>query len=234
MIRVEIAILSYNEAQNILPVVQVLSEVRTQLSDIDLGVVIIDNGSKDDTLEVIKKIESEYSFVHHHHIPENKGYGYGIRVGLGMLRGDIVGFMWGDNQFDALILVPMIRAFIEDQKIQIVKTYRVARHDGALRLWVSQMYQLLFRLLYGIYTRDINSGPKLFRADFLKKIGILVSDDWFVDAEIMIKATRLIRPEEVKEFPITFFPRKFGKSNVRFSTCFQFLYNLIKYKFVKL
>lgn len=234
MLRVEIAMLSYNEAKNIPLVVQTLSEVRARLSSIELGIVIIDNGSKDETPEVIRTVESHYPFVRHHTIPENKGYGYGIRTGLSVLEGDIVGYMWGDNQFDATILETMIKAFIEDAKIEIVKTYRVKRHDGALRLWVSKMYQLLFRLLYGIYTRDINSGPKLFRSDFLKKLGILVSDDWFIDAEIMIKATRLIKPEEVREFPITFLPRKFGKSNVRFSTCFQFLWNLIKYKFIKL
>ncbi len=234
MLCVEIAILSYNEARNIPLVLRTLSEVRARLVPIELKVMIIDNGSKDNTPDVIKKVESEYSFVRHHTIPENKGYGYGIRTGLGLLQGDIVGYMWGDNQFDAAIVEKMIQAFVEDQKVEIVKTYRVKRYDGAFRLWVSKLYQLLFRVLYGIYTRDINSGPKLFRIDFFKKLNPLVSDDWFIDAEIMIKATKLITPSGVKELPITFLPRKFGKSNVRFSTCFEFFWNLIKYKFTKL
>ncbi len=234
MIRVEIAILSYNESKNIPVLMEFLSVVRGQLREVDLHMVIINNGSTDDTEEVIRQIESKYSFVRHYTIPVNKGYGYGVRTGLNNLNGDIVGFMWGDNQFDVAILLPMINAFVENTTIKIVKTYRVARHDGKLRLWVSKMYQLLFRLLYGIYTHDINSGPKLFRSSFLNKLGTLVSDDWFIDAEIMIKATRLIQSNEVREFPITFFPRKFGKSNVRLSTCFQFLWNLIKYKFIKL
>jgi glycosyltransferase involved in cell wall biosynthesis len=197
-----------------------------------LRVLLIDNGSKDSTPEAITNAEQQYSFVRHYSIPVNEGYGYGVRMGLGQLSGDVVGFMWGDNQFDAKILKPMIEAFIEKSAVQLVKTYRVKRYDGRFRLLISKIYQLLFRILYGIYTHDINSGPKLFRADFLKGLQPLRSNDWFIDAELMIKSTKNCQPSQVIEFPITFHPRKFGKSNVKFSTCFQFLCNLIKYKFV--
>lgn len=229
---IDLGVLCYNEAKSIPGIIQTLAEVRRLLSACDLRVLLIDNGSKDATVEAIADIEREYSFVRHYSIPVNQGYGYGVRMGLGQLSGDVVGFMWGDNQFDAKILKPMIDTFFEKPKVQVVKTYRVKRYDGRFRLLVSKIYQLLFRMLYGIYTHDINSGPKLFRADFLKGLQPLRSNDWFIDAELMIKSTRKCEPSQVVEFPITFYPRKFGKSNVKFSTCFQFLCNLIKYKLV--
>jgi glycosyltransferase involved in cell wall biosynthesis len=232
--RVNIGVMCYNESKSIPAIIQALAEVRNSLSTIDLRVLLINNGSTDSTGQLIEEIEKQNEFVHHITIPVNQGYGYGVRMGLNHLSGDVVGFMWGDNQFDASVIKPMIQTFIDKPDVQLVKTFRTKRYDGSSRLLVSKIYQIIFRILYGVYTHDINSGPKLFRSEFLKKLQPLRSDDWFIDAELMIKATRNCRSNQVVEFPITFYPRQFGKSNVKFSACFQFLFNLIKYKFVKL
>ena len=230
----QIAILSYNESKNLPLVLKTLSDVRAALPGVDFTVTVVNNGSQDNTEAVIQEMEYKYSFVRHITVPVNQGYGYGVQQGLEAVTADIIGYMWGDNQFDAGVLVPMIQTFLEKPDVQIVKTYRTERYDGRLRLWVSKMYQCIFKLLYGIYTHDINSGPKLFRSSFLQQLQPFRSKDWFIDAEIMIKATRYIKPHQVMEFPIVFFPRKFGQSNVRFSDCFQFLFNLVKYKFIKI
>ncbi len=232
--KVDIGVMCYNEAKSIPAIVQALAEMRRSLAVVNLQVLLINNGSTDSTGQVIEEMEKQNDFLRHFTIPVNQGYGFGVRTGLGQLSGEIVGFMWGDNQFDAGVIKPMIQTFIDKPDVQLVKTYRIKRYDGRSRLFISKIYQIIFRVLYGIYTHDINSGPKLFRAEFLKKLQPLRSDDWFVDAELMIKATRNCRPDQVFEFPITFYPRKFGKSNVKFSACFQFLFNLVKYKFVKL
>lgn len=232
--KVDIGVMCYNESKSIPAIVQALAEARAALPAVDLRVLLINNGSTDSTAQLIDEIEKQNEFIHHLTIPVNLGYGYGVRTGLNHLSGEVVGFMWGDNQFDVNIIKPMIQTFIDKSDIQLVKTFRTKRYDGQSRLLVSKIYQIIFWILYGIYTHDINSGPKLFRADFLKKLQPLRSNDWFIDAEIMIKATRNCSSNQVVEFPITFYPRKFGKSNVRFSACFQFLFNLVKYKFVKL
>ncbi len=232
--KADIGVMCYNESKSIPAIVQALAEVRKSLPAVDLRVLLINNGSIDSTEQLIAEIEKQNEFVHHFTIPVNQGYGYGVRTGLDHLSGEVVGFMWGDNQFDANVIKPMIQTFLDKPDIQLVKTYRTKRFDGRSRLLVSKIYQIIFRILYGIYTHDINSGPKLFRAGFLKKLQPLRSNDWFIDAELMIKSTRNCLPNQVVEFPITFYPRKFGKSNVKFSACFQFLFNLVKYKFVKL
>lgn len=233
--KAEIAVISFNESKNIQNVINALTDVRERLKLIvDFSILFINNGSTDDTEEVITGIEKTSDFIRHITISENKGYGYGVKRGLEKANGDIVGFMWGDNQFDALIVEKLVKSFIDNPAVQLVKTFRIKRLDGRLRLWISAFYQLLFKLLYGVYTRDINSGPKLFRTELLKQISPFRSDDWFIDAEIMIKTSRLVSSNQIIEFPITFLPRQHGKSNVRFSACFQFLSNLIKYKFIKL
>ena len=232
--KVEIAVLCYNEAKNLPALEEALAAVHASVTGLELNFVIVDNGSLDDTQTAIKPLLERLLFTRLLTIPVNQGYGYGVRTALEALSGNVIGFMWGDNQFDAVVLKSMIQTFVDQSTVQVVKTYRTKRYDGRLRLLVSKVYQLVFRLLYGIYTHDINSGPKLFRADFLQKIKPFRSNDWFIDAELMIKSTRNSSSSQIVEFPIAFYPRKFGKSNVRLSTCFQFFWNLIKYKIVNL
>jgi len=204
-----------------------------KISNFYYDILIIDNGSKDNTVEVISSLEKQYACVSHIKLPENKGYGFGIRKGLEVLNGDIVGYMWGDNQFDAGVVAEMVKEFIKNEQIMIVKTYRTKRHDGRYRLLISSIYQILFKMLYGGYVKDINSGPKLFKEDLFRRIIPLNSNDWFIDAEIMIKVTKLLKKEEIVQLPIEFFPRKYGKSNVKFNACLEFVHNLVKYKFSK-
>jgi glycosyltransferase involved in cell wall biosynthesis len=234
MNKVEIAILSYNEAKSLPAVVNDLNAAMGKLVDVEFRILVVNNGSKDETPEVVYDLEQKNSNIRHITIEKNLGYGFGVKSGLSALQGDIVGYMWGDNQFDASIVADLVKKMISNKDLHMTKTYRKERQDGNFRLVVSGIYQAVFQVLYGFYTIDINSGPKIFRAEFLSKILPLKSDDWFVDAEIMIKASRLISKNEITELPIVFRPRKFGRSNVRFIDCFQFLYNLLKYRFVKL
>lgn len=232
MVKFTIGILSYNESLNIPLIVERVMEVQRRMEQIvEMRILIIDNGSTDDTSAVIKVLENKYSRVSSIRIEVNQGYGYGVKTGLNNMAGDIIGFMWGDNQFDALILEKMLRVFIDSPRVQFVKTYRTKRHDGRYRLLISKIYQLLFRLLYGGKIRDINSGPKLFRSGFFSQILPLNFNDWFIDAEIMIKSVGKLKENELAEIPIEFHPRKFGKSNVKLMTCFEFLKNLIFYRF---
>lgn len=228
-----IGVLSYNESKNLPAVIEGLAGVVKSLPDTVLKVVIINNGSIDDTAVVISQIEDRYNFVSHIDIPKNLGYGYGVKTGLMGLTGDVVGYMWGDNQFNPAVVKDLLAVFRQEPDVKLVKTYRRKRFDGRQRKLVSSFYQNIFRWLYGGGLIDINSTPKLFRYDFLQKILPLQSNDWFVDAEIMIKSVRMTTIGQIRELPIDFYPRQFGKSNVRFSTCFEFMRNLLFFKFRK-
>lgn len=232
MTTIDIAILSYNEAKSLPTVVEGVTAALANDPTIGCRLLIINNGSQDETPAVIHDLEGRYTHVRHIDIPVNRGYGYGVAQGLGALSGDIIGYMWGDNQFDPAIVRDLVHELMAKPALDMVKTYRAKRYDGRLRLVVSTLYQLLFRMLYGFYTIDINSGPKLFRSTFLTRLLPLRSTDWFIDAEIMIKASRCMTRDRIVELPIIFYPRKFGRSNVRAKDCWHFLRKLVKYKFV--
>lgn len=230
MADVAIGILCYNEEKNLSKILDRLIECRSDYPEIDLKLKVINNGSSDNTDAVIGNYELLHPFISHLNIEVNHGYGFGIRAGLSSLNGEIVGFMWGDNQFDAEVIFKLCTEMMQNEDCQMAKTYRIKRYDGRMRLVTSKIYELIFNILYNNNIRDVNSGPKLFRRGYLEKILPLTSNDWFIDAEIMIKTLKISSPILIREIPIEFYPRESGKSNVKFSSCFQFLKNLVKYK----
>jgi len=85
----------------------------------------------------------------------------------------------------------------------------------------------MFKILFGTNYRDINSKPKVIRADILRAMN-LTSDDWFIDAEIMIKAHQ--QKINVVEIPIHFIENEYRASFVKFSAIWEFVKNLIKFR----
>jgi hypothetical protein len=71
--------------------------------------------------------------------------------------------------------------------------------------------------------RDVNAKPKMFTRRVYEQLE-LTSDDWFIDAEIMIKARRFVW--KVAEVPTVFYKNLQRQSYVRFGAVFEFIKNL--------
>jgi len=89
---------------------------------------------------------------------------------------------------------------------------------------------MTFCLLFGLPFYDINATPRIFRRSWLEKFQFS-SRDWFLDAEILIKTKFL--GLTVKEIPIIFRRRERGSSNVNLNTIFEFMKNIIRFRFGK-
>jgi glycosyltransferase involved in cell wall biosynthesis len=150
--------------------------------------------------------------------------------GINSCNGNYICVIDGDGQFP-LESVAKVYKTIKTTRYDIVKTYRVKRHDGIYRYLLSSIYNLLFRILYpGLHSKDVNSKPKIFTKEAYSKLN-LQSTDWFIDAEIMIKARKLNL--KIEEIPIVFLANESRKSFVKFGAIAEFSWNLIRYKFKK-
>ena len=92
---------------------------------------------------------------------------------------------------------------------------------------LSSTYNFLFLVAFNVKTMDVNGSPKILRRECLTKIGP-VSKDWFIDAEIMIKAKHL--KLKVGEVAVEFLHREQGRSHVEFTTILEFAKNMFNYK----
>src|SRR6476659_3704494 len=90
------------------------------------------------------------------------------------------------------------------------------------------VYNALFSLLLGFKVSDINSKPKIIRRDKYELLH-LQSDDWFADAEIVIRAREL--GLKIGETPVHFSINDNRGSFVKPKASLEFTLNLLKYRF---
>ena len=92
-----IVIPCYNESDNIPLILKRFAEV---IEGYEIEVILINNGSTDDTEMVIEKLLPQYTFARCVLVPVNQGYGYGILQGLKSANGDYIGWTHADMQTD--------------------------------------------------------------------------------------------------------------------------------------
>lgn len=193
-------------------------------------VVLVGNyveGSEDDTPEVVKDIASGNENVKALTLPKEGMMGWDARSGLSAASGKYVCLIDGDEQMPPGDIIRVYRKISRDD-LDLVKTYRARRHDGVARITISFIYNILFKILFpGITARDMNSKPKIIRKDVLERMS-LVSDDWFLDAEMMIQARKL--KVRIGEVPTKFYKCSYRGSFVKPGTLFEFLGNLYNAK----
>jgi len=160
----------------------------------------------------------------------NIGYGNGVIQGLKIAKGDILGFIPADGQTKPKDVLN-IYLKVKESDVEICKGIRVVRNDNFTRKLISFIYNSAFKLMFYCPYRDINSPPKIFKRDFYETAN-LKSKDWFLDAEIMLKA--YWGKYKVEEVPIVFLPRKNGWSKVHFVTLLEFFKNMIYWFLVRL
>ncbi len=219
---------AYNEAGGITPVVTRLFGAFEQ-AGYRLELVAVDNGSLDATGEVLAGLQSSFPLLRVHRVEVNQGYGHGVLEGIPLARGPWVGIIPADGQVDAEDVVRLFEAARATDGRVVAKVRRRFRLDGLKRKLVSVTYNMLVLLLWpGIGTLDTNGSPKLLRREALRAMR-LTSRRWFLDPELMIKAHYMgLRVIEVNVFARM---RGTGLSHVRPSTCWEFLRELLRYRF---
>jgi glycosyltransferase involved in cell wall biosynthesis len=175
----------------------------------DYELVVVDDGSRDQTPRILEKLKLEFgrrlSLVTH---PTNLGYGIALRAGFDAARGRLVFYTDADNQFDLRELAEFLPLMEETDAIL---GYRVGRQDGGFRLLVSNGYNALASLAFGMSVKDLNCSFKLFRREALTSLR-LEEDHFFIDTEIVVQLHRA--GYRYVQRPVRHYPRTAGKSTV--------------------
>jgi glycosyltransferase involved in cell wall biosynthesis len=219
----------YNEEEVLATTVRRLVGAFRSYGNVAFELVLVDNGSGDATGQVIDTLIAEGHPVVKVVVPENQGYGYGVLRGLRVCRGRLVGFVCADGQVDPHDVVKVYDIAAQARTPKVVKVRRRFRMDGFTRKITSIVYNGLTAVMFGgLGSIDLNGNPKILPRTYLERMD-LQSRDWFLDAEVLIKAKRLGLP--VFELNVIAQLREGGRSNVRLDTCREFLVNLLHYRF---
>ncbi len=192
-------------------------------------IILVGNYNADDstdtTPEVVREIAASDSRIRALTLVKEGMMGWDARTGLDAATGDIICIIDGDEQMPP---EDILRVYdkLTSEHLDVVSTYRADRRDGMLRSLNSSVYNWVFRVLFpGLAARDINSKPKIFTRAFFDKLQ-LESDDWFLDAEIMIQVRR--HKAAFGEIPTVFHEAKNRPSFVRLNAITEFVKNLVR------
>jgi len=194
---------AYNEQDNIKNTIDQALKAAKKLAK-DYEILIINDGSKDKTAEVVKNIKNKnLSLVSHQ---ENKGYGAAIKTGLKNAKMDWVFFTDSDGQFK----FDELEKFVKNRgKGDLIIGYRKKRQDPLHRIFIAQVLLRIWNyLLFGLNVKDVDCAYKLFPSKILQDID-LKTESAITETEFLVRAKNA--GYSFHEMPVTHYPREHGK-----------------------
>jgi glycosyltransferase involved in cell wall biosynthesis len=177
----------------------------------DYELIIIDDKSTDRTPEIADAMAAADPHVRVIHHDRNRKLGGSMKTGFAAATGDLVLYTDADLPFDMDELPRAVR-LLRDYEVDIISAYRFDRTgEGSLRAVYTFVYNGLIKALFGVKVRDINFAFKLCRRRIFEHVQ-LKSEGSFIDAELVIRATRM--GYEIMQMGVDYFPRTRGESTL--------------------
>lgn len=206
---VSIIIPALNEAGNIEKTAETVVDVLEGQHLSDFEILLIDDGSVDDTGKIIDKLAAKNEHFKAFHNPTPRGLGYDFRIGISLASKEYVGWFPGDNE----TLPETIETILgQIGKTDVIVPYTVNTQVRSIyRRLLSSFYTVMFNSLFGLRLKYFN-GPCFFRRELLKTITMSTDGPAYM-AEILIQ---LIKRDNVHylEVPMYIKVRDYGKTNV--------------------
>jgi len=219
-----IVVPAYNEGKNLREVTEKMVR-ELDKSGIDYEIRIVNNGSTDDSEEILQELREKYPRIITIRLAKNEGYSNGIQAGLRGADAEVLGWAHADGQVDPHDIVRLYRG-MKEGGFQLAKAVRKIRHESVFRLIQSTTYYLIFQTLFRSPYRDINGTPRLMTREAAEKLQ-LSSRDWFLEPEFVIKSLRLKMP--IYEVETIWHSRVSGFTRARLWTGLEFLKNMVIY-----
>jgi glycosyltransferase involved in cell wall biosynthesis len=210
---ITLCITAFNEEKNLKDLFCEFKWLLEQHSN--LKIVIIDNGSTDDTWNCLISMKEKIGgSIYIEKLKENVGYGGGLLKAISKSETEIVALLSADRQYSIQNVSKALSAFenLYREKSKIL-TYgnRVTRFDSKLAKFVSFVYLKIIRIVLGIRATDINGQPKIFSRKILDGTYKSLSNSFFFDAQILMIAQ--LRGHDLIPCDTTFDNRKYGVSS---------------------
>ena len=164
---------------------------------IDAVITIVDNGSTDSTLDIIKSLANEYGNIDYISLKE-KGFGLAFREAVLVNECEIIGYVDVDLSTDIKYLKNVLDGFERHSEIDVIKGNRLSKKSKvngrkATRNITSVGLDLLIKLVFGVKVSDTMEGFQFFRKKCIDRLVEASSDDngWFYCAELLIRGEKM-------------------------------------------
>lgn len=213
-----IVIPAYNEEETIERVIDDWYPIIDKIGN-DSKLVIIDDGSKDQTYSLMQKLAE----TREHLIPltkPNGGHGATILFGYQYALDQGADYIFQTDS-DGQTKSEEFWAFWEQRmQYDMVIGHRKGREDGFSRVFVTKTLKLVLLLLFHVKVTDANTPFRLMKADTLKEYLPLIPKDYNL-SNVIISVIYAKKKLAVKYIPITFRPRQGGVNSINMKKIFR-------------
>jgi glycosyltransferase involved in cell wall biosynthesis len=134
-------------------------------------IILVDDGSKDDSWKVIEEIASKDKQVKGIRFRRNFGKSAGLFCGFEAAEGEVVITMDADMQ-DSPDEIPELYRMIREEKFDMVSGWKKRRYDPISKTIPSRFFNASARVFTGIKLHDFNCGLKAYRKELVKSIEV--------------------------------------------------------------
>ena len=193
----------YNEVESLDALLAEIDEVaREHKYDVDL--IFVDDGSRDGSWEVIRRLAANDSRVRGIRFRRNFGKSAALSAGFRAARGELVMTLDADLQDDPHEIPRFLAAV--DQELDVISGWKKIRHDPWHKVMPSRVFNAMVSWLTGVHLHDHNCGMKCYRREVLGEVRLYGELHRFVPVLAHAKGFR------VGELVIQHRARKFGYS----------------------
>jgi glycosyltransferase involved in cell wall biosynthesis len=200
--RVDVSVLvpAKDEAENLPEFIRLCDEALGAAA-FSFEVVVVDDGSRDDTPGVLASLQRRYPFLRVVTHRRQRGIADALRSAGEIARGDVFVFYPADLQYLPEDIPTLVGPILADE-VDIVTGTKQGKYDKA---FVSRIYNGLCRLLFGIQVTDLNS-VKAYRREIMA--GMPLRPDWhrYMVVIAVVDGFRLTSR------PVPLYPRRAGRS----------------------
>ena len=197
---VSVLVPAKDEAEN-LPLFMEQAEAAFRDSPGKYEVIVIDDGSVDNTWSVIESLQQKYSFLRGARHRSRRGIAEALRTGYLHSRGSVLVFYPADLQYKPEDIPRLVEPVL-DGRSDMVTGYKEGAYEKA---FVSGVYNRLSRNLFNVPVRDLNS-VKAYRREVMESLP--ARPDWHRYMIVMATSQGFT----VSEVPVPLYPRNAGRS----------------------
>lgn len=186
---------AYNESSRIRPTLNEMLRYTAE-QNWDAEILVVDDGSRDDTAEVIREYARAHSQIRLLQNPGNRGKGFSVRNGMLHARGDICLFTDADLSSPISEAPKLFEAIRSGVDIAIGSRWLRAElqteRQPLYRQAFGRIFNLVLRLFLGLTFKDTQCGFKAFRRAAAQRVFPLQKiERWGFDPEILYIARRM-------------------------------------------
>jgi glycosyltransferase involved in cell wall biosynthesis len=217
----------YNEVHNINTIVK-----RVQDTKLATEIVIVDDGSKDGTRDILQKMDGKKKVRVIMH-EKNQGKGAAVVTGMKAAKGDVLLIQDADLEYDPREYPTLLKPIQEGIADVVYGSRFLGGPHRVTMFWhqvANKLLTFMTNILYDSILTDMETGYKVFRRNVIEDMTIKAKRFNF---EPEFTAKILKRKHRIFEVSISFNPRDYSEGKkIKFHDAFEAVWALIKYRFV--